>query len=373
MVQNMQEKFREKYFVLLRIGLLLILEIYIALSQYVLTGASEKMLLILALFTGIIAGKELVKEKKRIIFLAAASVIFIYLYFMENDFILIGIFLCYEILSYFRAKPFWYLFPLGFSFVPTDTGIMLAAVLMGIIYYQHDFVVEAYRRQTREDIITEQALKHREYEMQEKVKRSLLMSENKILEERTELSQTLHDKLGHSINGSVYQLEAVKLLMDRQPEESKRMVQAVIDRLRNGMDDIRAILRKEMPKKYKLAIMQLEELCEDCRQKGVNASLVTKGELKDVPEKYLEIILDNAYEAVSNSMKYAKCSKIKISVMVLNQVVRCSISDNGVGCDEFVDGMGISGMRKRVRDVGGILDFETEAGFTINMLLPFAA
>lgn len=371
----MEEKFREHYFILLRIGLLLILEIYIALSKSVLTGASEKMLLILALFTGVIAGKELFERKKGILFLAAATVIFFILFYKEKAFILIGFFLCYEILSYFKARPFLYLIPMGIALVPTETELMeqlLAAVLIGIIFYQHDFVVESYRRQKREDVITEQELKHREYEMKEQVRRNLLISENKILEERTELSQTLHDKLGHNINGSVYQLEAVKVMMDKEPEESKKMIQAVIDRLRNGMDDIRAILRKEMPKKYKLAIMQLEELCEDCRQRGVEAVLFTEGQLKDVPEKFLEIILDNAYEAVSNSMKYARCSKIKISVIVLNQVVRCSISDNGVGCDEVVDGMGISGMRKRVRDVGGILDFETEAGFTINMLLPFA-
>ena len=84
----------------------------------------------------------------------------------------------------------------------------------------------------------------------------------------------------------------------------------------------------------------------------------------------MEAILDNAYEAVSNSMKYAKCSKIKISIFVLNQMIRCSIADNGIGCKEIVDGMGISGMRKRIRELNGILDFETEAGFTINMLLP---
>ena len=59
----MEERFRESYFVLLRIVLLLILEIYIALSQSVLTGASVKVLLILALFIGAIAGKELVKRR----------------------------------------------------------------------------------------------------------------------------------------------------------------------------------------------------------------------------------------------------------------------------------------------------------------------
>lgn len=222
--------------------------------------------------------------------------------------------------------------------------------------------------------MTEQYLKHtmyrREHEMQEEVRRSLLMAENQMLEERTQLSQTLHDKLGHNINGSVYQLEAVKVLMEKEPETSKKMIQAVIDQLRTGMDEIRAILRKERPKKYKLAVLQIEKLCEDCRVKGVNAELITEGELSQVPEKYLEIILDNAYEAVSNSMKYAKCTRIEIKVHVLNQMVRCSISDNGVGCADIVDGMGISGMRHRVREVKGILDFESADGFTMNMLLP---
>lgn len=374
----MEERFREYYFVLLRIALLLILEIYIVLSQSVLTGASVKALLLLALFIGVDAGKELVERRFRILFLAAAGVLLCFIILtLGTAFTLLGIFFCYEVITYFRPGRLWYLAPLGFACVPGTAEVsiqLMITVLMGMIYFQHDFVVESYRKQTKEDTVAEQELKHsmyqREHEMQEEVRRSLLMAENQMLEERAELSQTLHDKLGHNINGSVYQLEAVKVLMEKEPETSKKMIQAVIDQLRGGMDEIRVILRKERPKKYKLAILQLEKLCEDCRLKGVEAELVTEGELKEIPERYLEVILDNAYEAVSNSLKYAKCSKIKISVHVLNRMVRCSISDNGVGCSEVIDGMGISGMRKRVREVNGILDFETEAGFAINMLLP---
>lgn len=374
----MGERFREQYFVLLRIVLLLILEIYIVLSQSVLTGASVKVLLILALFVGITAGKELVERRFQILFLGAAGILLFFIIFtLGSSFTLLGIFWCYEVFEYFKPRIFWYFLPLGLAFVPGETGCLMQlmiAAFMGVIYCQHDFVVESYRKQTKEDTIAEQALKHnmnrRESEMKEEVRSCLLVAENQMLEERAELSQTLHDKLGHNINGSVYQLEAVKVLMEQEPETSRKMIQAVIDQLRGGMDEIRVILRKERPKKYKLAVLQLEKLCEDCRLKGVEAQLITEGALKAVPEKYLEIILDNAYEAVSNSMKYAKCSKIKISVHVLHQMVRCSIEDNGVGCSEVIDGMGISGMRKRVREVNGILDFDTEIGFTINMLLP---
>jgi len=374
----MEEKFRDQYFVLFRIALLLVLEVYIVISRSVLTGASVEVLLILALFIGVIAGKELVDRKYRIIFLGVEGVIFLVMLFtMGMTFVLLGVYLYYEILEYFKPRMFWYMLPLVFLFVlgESDSSTqMIITTLMGFIYYQNDFIVESYRRQTKEDIIAEQTLKHsisrREHEMQEEVRKSFLLAENQILEEREALSQTLHDKLGHNINGSVYQLEAVKVLMDKEPETSRKMIQAVIDQLRGGMDEIRAILRKERPPKYKLAVLQLEKLCEDCKSRGVEAELITEGALIDIPEKYLEIILDNAYEAVSNSMKYAKCNQIKISVHVLNRVIRCSISDNGIGCKRVVDGMGISGMRKRIREINGILDFETEAGFTINMLLP---
>ena len=69
-------------------------------------------------------------------------------------------------------------------------------------------------------------------------------------------------------------------------------------------------------------------------------------------------------------MKYSKCSRIDIRLVVMAQRVRVSISDDGVGCTEVKDGMGISGMRQRVREVNGTISFESAAGFTVTMLLP---
>lgn len=374
----MGEQLRDNYFLAVRMGLLIVLEIYIVLTQSVLTGASARVLLFLALFIGTIAGKELAKERMKILFFGVASLLLIVMIMtLGKEFLLLGVLLCYEIISYIRPGVSWYFVPLFISCVPGTISVreqLIVAILIAIVYIQHDFVVESYKKQTKEDTILEQHLKRnmhqREHEMQEEIRRNLLVAENQLLEERTQLSQTLHDKLGHNINGSVYQLEAVKVLMEKEPETSKKMIQAVIDQLRSGMDEIRAILRKERPKKHKLAMLQLEKLCEECCEKGIQANLVTEGELSQVPEKYLEIILDNVYEAASNSIKYAKCDKIEIRIHVMNQMVRCSISDNGIGCKEIVDGMGLAGMRRRMREINGILDFESEAGFTINMLLP---
>ena len=196
------------------------------------------------------------------------------------------------------------------------------------------------------------------------------MAENQILEERANLSQTLHDKLGHNINGSIYQLEACKLIMEKDPDKAKSMTQAVIDQLRTGMDEIRSILRKERPKKKELALLQIYKLCEDCNNKGVYTELETEGNISEIPDKIWEVILDNAFEAVSNSMKYAKCKNIKIIIKAMNKMVRCQIIDDGNGCNSIDEGMGLSGMRQRIRMVSGTIDFETDGGFVVNMLMP---
>lgn len=384
----MIEQIRENYFLAVKTLLVLAGEICLLVIEFEQTGASGRMLLLLALFFGLFAGEELSKGRVKACFLAALIIAFSFLFLLYGEnFWLLGILLMYEVISFGKSlledrffrhfSVIWYLFPMILMWVPKEGSLFFRItliLLVAIIYIQHDFVVTSYQKEVRENSLSEQQLKknmhYRENALREEMNRGLLVAENEILEERARLSQTLHDKLGHNINGSIYQLEAVKLLVEKEPETSRNMVQAVIDQLRTGMDEIRSILRRERPEKYKLAVLQLQRLCEECRGMGIEAELITKGKLSDVPGNYLEIILDNAVEAVSNALKYAHCSKIEIEIIVMNQMLRCSISDNGIGCSQMEEGMGIAGMRRRVRSVNGILDFATETGFTINMLLP---
>jgi signal transduction histidine kinase len=250
----------------------------------------------------------------------------------------------------------------------------MVASFLAVIYIQNDLINVPYRKQMIDSTIYEQNLKkdidRKDIETKVQLEKNMLVAENRILEERAQLSQTLHDKLGHNINGSIYQLEAAKVLIDNDPSRSKEMIGGVTDQLRSGMDEIRAILRKERPEKKKLAMLRVYDLCEDCNSKGVEANLTTEGDTGLITDMQWETILDNAFEAVSNSMKYAGCKHIDISILVLNKMIRCTIKDDGKGCKKLVDGMGIAGMRQRMRDIRGILNFATECGFTINMLIP---
>ncbi len=343
------------------------------------TGVSIRVLLLVSFFVSCMALKETVKNRKAkfLFLLFAAGVLAALVCFGGKGFVLLILFWMYETLMMFRAGPWWYVLPFVsiFTDMPVDVLLLLIILLLlAVFYVQQVFVVAPYKAQVMEETVAQQGLKrdmeNRESATREELKKNMLRAENRVLEERAELSQTLHDKLGHNINGSVYQLEAVKVLMDSDPEKSKQMIGAVTDQLRTGMDEIRAILRKQKPEKKKMALLQIYELCDNCNKKGVETELITEGDLSVIPGTLWEVILDNAFEAVSNSMKYAKCKHIEIGIYAMNKMVRCSISDDGVGCGTIVDGMGLSGMRQRIRNAGGTVSFESEAGFRVNMLLP---
>ena len=375
----MGERLRDNFFTVVRIVIMLVFSLYGFFETS--TGVSPLILLLVALYFCTMALKERVADKRyKLQFLGQGAVAFVaILVFGGNAYILMGLYLIYESFSLFKATLFVYFTPLLLAFVPTPIGFLtqlLVASMMTVIYVQHDLVIVAYQKQIHEETVVEQGLKRdmesREQASKAELKKNIVMAENRILEERSSLSQALHDKLGHNINGSIYQLEAIKVLMEKDPERSKEMTQAVIDQLRTGMDEIRGILRKERPEKKELALIQLYNLCRDCNDKGVETNLETEGDVDVLNEKLWEVILDNSFEAVTNSMKYSKCKNILITIRVMNKLVRCTIRDDGVGCNSFSDGMGISGMRRRVREVGGTLDFETGGGFTVNMLLPLS-
>ena len=338
-----------------------------------------QILLFVSLFIGAVSVKEMMTGKLRLLMLAVAAVILAVLCITGGmSFILLLPFLIYEVMSEFPAIPMpFYFVPLFLVFIQNPVGVIpriLMISLLSMIYIQHDLIIREYRKRMMDDMVQEQSLKRdmreTEYAVKAQLRRNMLKTENQILEERAKLSQTLHDKLGHSINGSIYQLEGAKVLMEKDRERAGKMIQAVIDQLRSGMDEIRGILRKERPEKKELAMLELYKLCEDCEDKGVEAEVSVEGDAAQISDAVWEVILDNTFEAVTNSMKYSECRHIDIQIVVMNRMVRCTVRDNGKGCHHFEDGMGISGMRQRVRAVNGTIDFETEIGFTVKMLLP---
>lgn len=373
---RMKENFRGNYFLLLRIIVAALFEIYLLITTKALNKGGYVVLFEAACFFSAVVLHGL-WETKKVCLLAEIVTAGILCITTEQSFILLFGIVSLDIVQVYSLGMFGYVLPLGISFFSGAENIgqnFLVLTLVSFLYFQHNEIILSYRKQIKEEENSELSLKRdikqKEENYRQNMHNNILRTENALLEERARLSQMLHDKLGHNINGSIYQLEACKVLLESDTTRVEKMIQAVIDNLRSGMDEIRLILRNEQPKKHKLAIQELQNLCRECEEKGITCTLQMKGEMEQIPPTYLEVILDNSFEAVSNALKYAACTKITIEIVKWNQFAQCRISDNGVGCSEIIEGMGLSGMRQRMRNVGGILEFESEIGFVVKMLFP---
>ena len=59
-----------------------------------------------------------------------------------------------------------------------------------------------------------------------------------------------------------------------------------------------------------------------------------------------------------------------IRLQALPGVVRLEVRDNGRGCENPVEGMGIGGMRERVAEYGGSLLLQNDQGMRVITLIP---
>ena len=375
----MNENAKKYYFSIVKMCCIIILFLYFVSSSKKSLHEISVEWFLLAITLAATVCYELVNSKK-VYFLCTETVITLILIVFFKDsgnglFLLPMVML--DIIIFLKLNFMFSLMAFIGVFLNFQNILLYSAycVFVIIIYFQKYVVIEKYKKCLevfeQEEYQLKDSIAFRDNNFKKEIEKNSLFFENRILEEKTRLSQALHDKLGHSINGSIYQLEACKILIDKQPNESIKMVQAVIDNLRTSMDEIRTILRREKPDKKQMALLQLVGLCEECEKKyGIQAEVRFEGENKESPENMWEVILDNTFEAVTNALKYSACNSILIQITILHKVVRCSIKDNGIGCNTIKEGMGIQGMKNRARKINGFIDLNGEDGFCINMILP---
>ncbi|KOA18203.1 sensor histidine kinase DesK [Clostridium homopropionicum DSM 5847] len=191
------------------------------------------------------------------------------------------------------------------------------------------------------------------------------------IEERNKIAQEIHDNIGHTISGSLMQLEAVKLIMTKDEEKARGMLQNTIDILREGMESIRSTLRNIKPPMQQLGINKLKLIVSEFQlSSGMKVILIYDNKIEKIAHQHWKVINDNTKEALTNSIKYSKASKIEIKIEVLNRLVKVEVKDDGNGNLNIKKGLGILGMEERCENINGKLVVDGSDGFSIIMLLP---
>jgi two-component system sensor histidine kinase DesK len=191
-----------------------------------------------------------------------------------------------------------------------------------------------------------------------------------VLAERERIGRDLHDLLGHTLSLVTLKSELARKLALADPPRAQREMEEVERVSRHALAEVRAAVtgmrRSDLAAELVSARLMLE---------ASNIALETDAsatcDLSPDAEASLALVLR---EAVTNIHRHARATTARVVFSSNPDSFHMCISDNGRG-GLAAHGNGISGMRERVRALGGALAIDSPArrGTTLDIAVPLRA
>jgi signal transduction histidine kinase len=213
----------------------------------------------------------------------------------------------------------------------------------------------------------------------EETNERLLISNKKnheltILEERNRMAREIHDTLAHTLTTIVVEIEAGKKLMVKgnpaaleELEKAQNQARLGLDEVRHSIKNLRSgVLSKEgFENALNTTLSHLKTIAEIDIEFEMDKDI-------SINEEYEMVLFRIIQEAATNSYRHGKSKKIYIGLHNIEDGIRLTIEDDGVGCDNIKAGYGLIGMKERSKKLGGIIKIDSShgKGFCINVTLP---
>lgn len=218
-----------------------------------------------------------------------------------------------------------------------------------------------------------------------KLNRSLLMQsavaeKNARLEERENISRSIHNSVGHTITAASAALDAAEVLWEADREKALAKVQAANERVRQGLFSIRHAVRVLDAEAEEIAVsdfvLELQVIAEkfmlDADVRIFWSLELLAPELVIVRE-HTEFLTGAFRELLTNGVRHGHADRFLVQLLADSGHVRLSVTDNGFGgvADSRIsEGFGIRKIRKYVEKNGGAASFTRENGFCALLSLP---
>ena len=196
--------------------------------------------------------------------------------------------------------------------------------------------------------------------------------------ERKRISLELHDGIGQSMVSAMYALD--NATHAASSDKKVDLIERAREIIASGVDEIRRISRGLRP-----AALDDLGLAEAVRQLArsfeASTNIQVELELEAIGDRLLGTTKTTLYrmvqEALNNTAKHAKATKVKISLKPQLRRVLLEVSDNGSGfskreildapyggsrAEEGANGIGLRGMIERIESEGGRVSIDSAVG-----------
>lgn len=187
------------------------------------------------------------------------------------------------------------------------------------------------------------------------------------IRERNRIAREIHDSLGHSLAGILFRLQAAIKTLDVDQEKGRSLLRESVAGLADSVNLLRDTVYNIRPQE-KLGLDYFQGLIRDytyCPVKFQSA-----GDLSSLAAVHVQVLSAVLKEALTNASRHSQATRLEVELEARKNIVRLLIRDNGVGCAKILEGMGLAGMKERVRNVGGTIAISSDQGFMIVCVLP---
>ncbi len=188
-----------------------------------------------------------------------------------------------------------------------------------------------------------------------------------IIQERRRLARDLHDSVTQSLHSLVLSAETAQKIPAEDTERRSRILKHLVISGKQALKEMRLLLFElRLASPFDIGLVEaLKNRLEAVEHRtGIETEIhIEAGTVWPLPwEKELYPI---AMEALNNSLKHARASRVEIHLRETDGQFEMQIIDNGCGFDpleQAAGGMGLTTMRERAENINGLLQIISQAG-----------
>jgi signal transduction histidine kinase len=195
-------------------------------------------------------------------------------------------------------------------------------------------------------------------------------------EERRRIRRDLHDGLGPALAGAVFQSDAARDLIVRDPEAADVMLGSLGEGLQAAVADIRALVYALRPPALdELGLVPaLHEQAARLNAVGTGPRISIDGpaELPDLPAAVEVAAYRIAVEAITNAVRHSGAGTCSVHLHLNGGLEIDVVDDSATSPHPYRPGVGISSMRERASELGATLTVQAgrQGGTHVHTVLP---
>ncbi|MGA7935248.1 MAG: histidine kinase, partial [Kovacikia sp.] len=190
-----------------------------------------------------------------------------------------------------------------------------------------------------------------------------------ILEERNRMAREIHDTLAQSFTGILLQVGAAAQVLADDPETTQVHLEMIEELARAGLAGARrsvSALRPRLLEEGNLESALHRIMAQMLSTTDTAVICETQGTAYSLPTEVENNLLRIGQEALTNAIKYACASKIRVELVYNQTQCILRVKDNGrgfgVGSDPLSSGFGLLGMSERAEHIGAQLRIQSQPG-----------